>query len=62
MDGRDWAVERNPKVSTVPMQLALQTEAWQCGTNIWEECANSSTPHEVDLDVDWIAIYGYKGP
>ena len=33
MDGRDWAVERNQKVSKVPMQLALQTEAWQCGTN-----------------------------
>jgi hypothetical protein len=44
------------------MQLALQTEAWRCGANNWEECANSSTPSEIDLDVDWIAAYGYERP
>jgi beta-glucanase (GH16 family) len=57
MDGVPWATETNANVSNVPMQLALQTEAWQCGTSAWEECASSSTPAEVDMDVDWIAVY-----
>jgi hypothetical protein len=57
MDGTPWATETNANVSAVPMQLALQTEAWQCGTNSWEQCANSSTPAEVDMDVAWIAVY-----
>ena len=57
MDGTPWATETNANVSDVPMQLALQTEAWQCGANSWEQCANSSTPAEVDMDVAWIAVY-----
>ncbi len=57
MDGKAWATQTNVNVSDVPMQLALQTEAWQCGVSNWEQCANSSTPAEVDLDVDWIAVY-----
>ena len=35
----------------------LQIQAWQCGASSWEQCANSSTPAEVDMDVDWIAVY-----
>ena len=58
MDGIPWATETNANVSDVPMQVAVQTQAWQCGTsNSWEECANGSTPAEVDMDVDWIAVY-----
>ena len=57
MDGTPWATQTNANVPNVPMQLALQTEAWQCGTSTWEECANSSTPAEVDMDVDWIVAY-----
>jgi hypothetical protein len=43
------------------MQIAVQTQAWQCGANSWEQCANSSTPSEVDMDVDWIAVYTPAG-
>ncbi len=57
MDGTPWATETNANVSDVPMQMALQTQAWQCGTSGWEQCANSSTPAEVDMDVAWIAAY-----
>ena len=57
MDGVPWATETNANVSDVPMQLAFQTQAWQCGNNSWEQCANSSTPAEVDMGVDWIAVY-----
>jgi hypothetical protein len=61
MDGSPWATETNANVPNVPMQLALQTEAWQCGTSTWEECANTSTPAEVDMDVDWIVAYAPAG-
>jgi beta-glucanase (GH16 family) len=57
MDGVPWATESNANVSNVPMQLALQTEAWQCGSSTWEQCANASTPKEVDMDVDWVVGY-----
>ena len=57
MDGTPWDTQTNANVPNVPMQLALQTEAWQCGTSTWEECANSSTPTEIDMHVDWIVAY-----
>ncbi len=57
MDGLPWATETNADVPDVPMQLALQTEAWQCGVSSWEQCADGSTPAEVDMDVDWVAVY-----
>ena len=59
MDGVPWATEANSNVSDVPMQLAVQTQAWQCnsaGTG-WETCVDGTTPAEVDMDVDWIAVY-----
>ena len=57
MDGKPWATEANANVSDVPMQVAVQTQAWQCGANSWEECVDGATPAEVDMDVDWIAVY-----
>ena len=59
MDGVPWATEANSNVSDVPMQLAVQTQAWQCnsaGTG-WETCVDGTTPAEVDMEVDWIAVY-----
>jgi beta-glucanase (GH16 family) len=61
MDGLPWATETNANVSDVPMQLAFQTQAWQCGVSSWEQCADTSTPAEVDMDVDWIAVYAPGG-
>jgi beta-glucanase (GH16 family) len=57
VDGTVWATMNSPEISSQPMQLALQTEAWQCGTSVAEQCANASTPSEVDMDVDWIVVY-----
>jgi hypothetical protein len=57
MDGMPWATETNANVSDVPMQLAIQTQAWQCGVSSWEQCTDDTTPGEVDMDVDWIAVY-----
>lgn len=38
-----------------------ETQAWQCGVSSWEQCANSTTPAEVDMDVAWIAVYSLNG-
>jgi beta-glucanase (GH16 family) len=61
MDGKPWATETNANVSNVPMQVAVQTQAWQCGANSWEQCANATTPAQVNMDVDWIAVYKSAG-
>ena len=61
MDGKPWGTDTNANVSDVPMQMAIQTQAWQCGANSWEQCANGSTPAQVNLDVDWVAVYSLGG-
>jgi hypothetical protein len=33
----------------------MQSQAWPCGT--WEGCPNSSTPAQVNLEIDWIVAY-----
>jgi hypothetical protein len=56
IDGTDWATVNDPNVSAQPMDLTLQTEAWQAN-NGWEVTANRTTPAEVDMDVDWLVVY-----
>jgi beta-glucanase (GH16 family) len=55
LDGKDWATITNSNVSSVPMVLDMQTANGACGT--WNYCAGPSTPHEVDMDVDWVVAY-----
>ena len=43
------------------MVLALQTQAWSCGTSAWEECPNTSTPATVNLYVAWVVAYARRG-
>ena len=57
LDDRDWATIDNPHVPSVPMSLAIQTQAWSCGPNAWEACPNASTPSHVNMDVDWAVAY-----
>ncbi len=57
LDGRDWATIDSANVPDVPMSLAIQTQAWSCGTNAWEACPNATTPTHVNLDVDWVVGY-----
>jgi len=56
MDGKPWATVNSTHVPTTPMSLAIQTQAWHCGTK-WAGCPNSSTPAQVNLHVDWVVEY-----
>jgi beta-glucanase (GH16 family) len=61
LDGAAWATTSNSHVPSQPMVLDLQTQAWGCLSNRWEQCADRSTPAEVDLHVDWVAAYARSG-
>lgn len=56
LDGQTWATVRNSKVPSVPMNLAIQTQAWG-STNSWEQPVNATTPAEADMQVDWVVAY-----
>ena len=57
LDGQDWATVNSSNVPSVPMSLAIQTQAWSCGANAWEFCPGAGTPSHVNLDVDWVVAY-----
>ena len=57
IDGRDWATSTNPNIPSQPMRLDLQTQAWACGSDPWEQCTDQTTPNEVDMEVDWVVAY-----
>jgi hypothetical protein len=61
LDGKVWATVDSSHVPDEPMDLALQTQAWGCG-GTWEACPNSTTPPEVNLQIDWVSLYGWTGP
>ncbi|HUB36554.1 MAG TPA: glycoside hydrolase family 16 protein [Solirubrobacteraceae bacterium] len=56
IDGRVWATMTGANVPHQPMNLALQSQTWDCGGE-WETCPGAATPKEVSYDVDWVAIY-----
>jgi hypothetical protein len=56
LDGTAWATVASSTVPTVPMDLAMQTQAWDCGHR-WDQCPDSTTPPEVDMTVDWVVAY-----
>lgn len=60
LDGKVWATIDSRHVPNELMDLALQTQAWGCG-GTWEACPNSTTPAVVNLEVDWVSIYGWTG-
>jgi len=59
LDGKPWSSVTGSAVPSVPMRLALQTQAWNCGVP-WETCPDRTTPSRVDMNVDWIAVYTPK--
>jgi beta-glucanase (GH16 family) len=59
IDGRRWAVVRSDHVPRVPMELDLQTQAGTCGHR-FSPCPDGTTPHRVDMHVDWVAAYAYR--
>jgi len=58
VDGKTWATMANHE--QVPMHLALQQQVWACGNSSGRACPSSSTPREVDMLIDWVAIFAPK--
>jgi beta-glucanase (GH16 family) len=56
LDGTAWTTVDSSAVPTVPMDLAMQTQAWDCG-HTWDQCPDRTTPAEVDMTVDWVVAY-----
>ena len=59
LDGHVFAIMRK-HVPHVPMALDIQTQAGTCGDK-WQPCPDAGTPREVDLDVDWVAEFRWRG-
>lgn len=55
-DGRVWGTISGGGVPSVPMALAMQTQAWPC-TGSWGRCPNAGTPPVVHMYVDWVVAY-----
>jgi len=55
LDGRTWATMVNHE--HVAMHLALQQQVWACNNTAERACPSSSTPAEVDFQIDWVAVY-----
>jgi beta-glucanase (GH16 family) len=60
LDGRRWATVSSRAVPAQPMELDLQTQAGACG-DPYAPCPDSTTPPRVNLQVDWVAAYSYRG-
>jgi beta-glucanase (GH16 family) len=56
LDGNVWGTVTNPNVPTIPMELDLQTQTYECG-NTWSPCPNASTPSHVNMQIDWVVAY-----
>jgi hypothetical protein len=56
LDGQVWATTESPAVPDEPMSLALQSQAWFCD-GYFSDCPNETTPANVNMEVDWVAIY-----
>jgi beta-glucanase (GH16 family) len=55
IDGNVWTTMTSSHVPNIPMAIAIQTQAWPCGT--WEGCPNSGTPPVVNFQIDWVVAY-----
>jgi beta-glucanase (GH16 family) len=60
LDGKVWTTIAGSYVPKEPMHIAIQTQAWPCG-GTWEACPDATTPPVVDLQVDWVTAYSWKG-
>jgi beta-glucanase (GH16 family) len=56
IDGREWGRVNSPLVPRTAHHLALQTQVKACGST-WDPCPDATTPSEVDMEIDWVAIY-----
>jgi beta-glucanase (GH16 family) len=59
LDGRVWAVVRNPIVPAQPMELDLQAQTGTC-SDTFAPCPDATTPLRVNVQIDWVAAYAYR--
>ena len=55
VDGKTWATMVNHE--QVAMHLALQQQVWACDNTSDRACPSSSTPREVNFQIDWVVAY-----
>ena len=55
IDGTPWATVTDAGVPSIPMVLDLQSQSLECSQ--WNTCLDSSTPAEVDMQIDWVVAY-----
>jgi beta-glucanase (GH16 family) len=55
IDGTPWATVTDTRVPSTPMVLDLQSQSLECSP--WNTCLDSSTPAEVDMQIDWVVAY-----
>jgi beta-glucanase (GH16 family) len=55
IDGTTWATVTDAGVPSIPMVLDLQSQSLECSQ--WNTCLDSSTPAEVDMQIDWVVVY-----
>jgi len=55
IDSIIWATVSNYKVPYIPMALDLQSQSLECSQ--YNTCFDSSTPAEVNMQVDWVVTY-----
>lgn len=59
LDDKIWTTISSSNIPNTPMSIAIQAQAWPCGT--WEGCPNSTTPASADLQIDWVVAYAATG-
>jgi beta-glucanase (GH16 family) len=55
IDDTIWATVTDSGVPSIPMVLDLQSQSLACSQ--YNTCLDSSTPTEVDMQVDWVVTY-----
>ena len=55
IDDATWATVTNSKAPSIPMALDIQSQSLVCSPD--NTCLNSSTPPEVNMQVDWVVAY-----
>eukprot|EP01121_Diplochlamys_sp_Union-15-3_P003232 TRINITY_DN1308_c0_g2_i4.p1 TRINITY_DN1308_c0_g2~~TRINITY_DN1308_c0_g2_i4.p1 ORF type:complete len:186 (+),score=35.95 TRINITY_DN1308_c0_g2_i4:167-724(+) len=61
LDGNVWSTVQSNGVPSLPMGLGLQTQTGtNCAQNWWNACPDSSTPAQVNMYIDWVAVYSYS--
>jgi len=60
IDGRAWATEVTPAVSSIPMRIVLQSQT-DCQAVSGQTCPDPWRAKEPDVDVDWVVAYSRAG-